>query len=354
MGFVVVDGSMRPPELTREEWYSRDRQRLVDVKHEQVAAFCRQRQMEAPTLSEWQNASEVATFLIRRRNDHGMAIVSRKVIAERAFYPNTVAPITVTRSLQLLRDLAIVPASQRCKKATAYVIDLDRADEIKATPLAPPDPAPTIESRDASFANHLGSIDESSRSPNDSQMITECSMNDASSLYSLTNSKTTPTTTDDSGWRAVVVEVESCGVNQAATAVATGRDRNASVDQVRAIIAEWRKRRLGWAHAAVNLYRRLMRFDAALSPADGWPPADEAHQAKLERERRKRERRDALERQHRDRVDFAAAAEAARSDWNRDQFFRSLAEASPELAYRVKRSVQESERDLQPRPPPEA
>jgi len=280
MGFVVVDGEMRPPDLTRDEWYRRDKASILDTRHEQVEAFCIHRQIAAPTLSDWRNAQEVLTFFVRRRDDRGIE-VTRRDIAENAFYPDKVAPVTVTRALAVLRDLALV-GSRRCKAATAYTIDWDRLAEIQATPLGPIDAAYTASSRDASSANHLGSMEVSSRTPNDAQIITRCAANDASSIYSLSDSA--PTTTDDAFWPLVVVEVKSCGVNQARAAANAARMLGATPADVQSIVEEWRTRKPGWAYAVQNLYRRLCSFDPQQAPADGWPPFDPAYQAELDRQ----------------------------------------------------------------------
>ncbi len=85
-------------------------------------------------------------------------------------------------------------------------------------------------------------------------------------------------------WQAVVVEVRQCGLNQAKHAVEIAKLQGATPDDVRAILLEWRTRRVGWQYAPQNHYRRLLQFDPQQSPSDGWSPFDPDYQARLDRD----------------------------------------------------------------------
>lgn len=368
IGFVVVGDEMRTPDPTRDEAYRRDRQQILDTRHDRVEAFCRHRGLAAPTSAHWRNAQEVLTFLVYRRTARGI-IVEADDIAANAFPPRGSSksrersPATVTRALRLLRDLAVL-SSAYVGDATAYSIDFDRLAEIRST-VAPAQPAQTPQA-ESSESRHRSVTESSSQLSNDDSMTTRRRPDDDSDYYPpFLSQTTTPINDDDSDWRAVEAEVFACGVRAAKTAIdivrGVKRDPrrpelvpNASAADVRAVVAFWKANRHAWKDSHTELYLRILAAQPELPPHEGWSPMLESQETKLDRERRESEREAALRRQSREHWEYQEREAEKRRQREQDPgaIRRMLAEHCPELARRLERERPLSEPGHQPRPPP--
>jgi hypothetical protein len=313
---------------------SEAKQRLLTLGHDQVSAYCKSSGLAVPTLKQFRNAIEVATYLnFQRFDDTGRPkAVTILEICNGAWRAYGLVPSksVVERALTWLRAIGFV-SSVQVGHATEHTIHFDHVEVVRTTGrrlLAGPSPV-----------RHRSVISDENRRTDGVQMTDRRRADDGPD-YILPVPFPSPTKSDRNDgpdWSTVVVDVRQSGVNQAKAAVEVARLQGATPNDVQAILTEWRTRRAGWQYAPQNLYRRLLQFDPQQSPADGWPPFDPEYQAALDAQAA------ATERVDRDRAvrrrQLAARRDRRRSRYQHaidaiyaPTFFELLAAMSPKLA----------------------